>query len=329
MPNPYELLGVSKDASAAEIKRAYRRLVTEFHPDLNKHDPNAASRYAEVNAAYEILGDKDKRVSFDRGEIDAEGRSRSYDVLDHEFTEVDDDKRSFGGIPSRSASGTPPPRTPTEGQRRNLGWIGFICLVGVAGGALFYFRGSDQLARSLSRTETACATSSWQTRVTLDNSRPELVSTTLRSRNHISSHEEKGCVDMAFACRAAGPYFEVRVEPGGPQINEKGAIILEGFGDELNASVSGSRSDDGKSIRISDKVAVEVLATLLMDRDSFAVRLNLSNGVDGVAHFESVDLPSAIRPVVLACRMRFFRSVREDVDPRDFDYGPEPYGHAR
>jgi hypothetical protein len=180
---------------------------------------------------------------------------------------------------------------------------------------------SDESAR----TESACVTSSWRTRITFDNSRPELVSTTLRSRNHISSHDDSGCVDVAFACRQDGPYFEVRVEPAGPQIDEKGPIVFEGFGDELSASASGSRSDDGRSIRISDKVAVEVLASLLMGRDSFVVRLSLSNGGNGIAQFDSVDLQSAIRPVVLACRMRFFRSVREDVDSRDVDYGPDPH----
>ena len=47
-----------------------------MHPDANKHDPKAASRFAELNAAYEIVGDADKRKAFDRGEIDAEGKPR-------------------------------------------------------------------------------------------------------------------------------------------------------------------------------------------------------------------------------------------------------------
>ena len=76
MRDPYDVLGVSKSASAAEIKSAFRKLAKKLHPDANKHDPKAASRFAELNAAYEILGEADKRKAFDRGEIDAEGKPR-------------------------------------------------------------------------------------------------------------------------------------------------------------------------------------------------------------------------------------------------------------
>src|SRR5438128_5315997 len=76
MRDPYEVLGVSKSASAAEIKSAFRKQAKKLHPDANKHDPKAASRFAELNAAYEILGEGDKRKAYDRGEIDAEGKPR-------------------------------------------------------------------------------------------------------------------------------------------------------------------------------------------------------------------------------------------------------------
>ena len=76
MRDPYQVLGVSKTASEAEIKSAFRKLAKKLHPDANKHDPKAASRFAEINAAYEIVGDDDKRKAFDRGEIDAEGKPR-------------------------------------------------------------------------------------------------------------------------------------------------------------------------------------------------------------------------------------------------------------
>ena len=76
MRDPYEVLGVARGASAGEIKTAFRRQAKKLHPDANKHDPKAAGRFAELNAAYEIVGDADKRKAFDRGEIDAEGKPR-------------------------------------------------------------------------------------------------------------------------------------------------------------------------------------------------------------------------------------------------------------
>ena len=76
MRDPYEILGVPKSASEAEVKSAYRKLAKKLHPDANKHDPKAATRFAELNAAYEIVGDDEKRKAFDRGEIDAEGKPR-------------------------------------------------------------------------------------------------------------------------------------------------------------------------------------------------------------------------------------------------------------
>ncbi|HMN85374.1 MAG TPA: DnaJ C-terminal domain-containing protein [Bauldia sp.] len=76
MRDPYEVLGVSRTASAAEIKSAFRKLAKKFHPDQNKTDPKAKERFAEINSAYEIVGDKDKRGQFDRGEIGADGKQR-------------------------------------------------------------------------------------------------------------------------------------------------------------------------------------------------------------------------------------------------------------
>ena len=76
MRDPYEVLGVPKNAGAAAIKTAFRRLAKKLHPDANKSDKKAASKFAELNAAYEILGEDAKRKAFDRGEIDAEGKPR-------------------------------------------------------------------------------------------------------------------------------------------------------------------------------------------------------------------------------------------------------------
>ncbi|CAA2155677.1 Curved DNA-binding protein [Methylobacterium brachiatum] len=77
MRNPYDVLGVPKGASEADIKKAYRKLAKDFHPDRNKNDVKAKDRFAEANSAYEILGDSEKRKQFDRGEIDADGRPRA------------------------------------------------------------------------------------------------------------------------------------------------------------------------------------------------------------------------------------------------------------
>jgi DnaJ-class molecular chaperone len=76
MRDPYDVLGVAKTASAAEIKSAFRKLAKSYHPDQSK-EPKAKERFAEVGSAYEILGDDTKRKAFDRGEIDAEGKPRA------------------------------------------------------------------------------------------------------------------------------------------------------------------------------------------------------------------------------------------------------------
>lgn len=76
MRNPYDILGVPRTASEADIKKAFRKLAKTYHPDRNANDPKAKDKFAEVNAAYEILGDAQKRAQFDRGEIDAEGKPR-------------------------------------------------------------------------------------------------------------------------------------------------------------------------------------------------------------------------------------------------------------
>jgi DnaJ-class molecular chaperone len=102
MRDPYDVLGVSKGASAAEIKNAFRKLAKRLHPDSNKHDPRAASQFAELNAAYEILGEEAKRKAFDRGEIDAEGKPRF---------------QGFGGFGGRGSGGSRP-----EGNFETFSW---------------------------------------------------------------------------------------------------------------------------------------------------------------------------------------------------------------
>jgi DnaJ-class molecular chaperone len=75
--DPYTTLGVERTASEADIKKAYRKLAKELHPDRNKDNPKASDRFGKVTQAYDILNDKDKRARFDRGEIDGEGNPAS------------------------------------------------------------------------------------------------------------------------------------------------------------------------------------------------------------------------------------------------------------
>ena len=72
----YQQLGVKRGASDAEIKKAYRSLAKQLHPDRNKDNPQAAERFAKVTQAYDLLSDKDKRARYDRGEIDEDGNPR-------------------------------------------------------------------------------------------------------------------------------------------------------------------------------------------------------------------------------------------------------------
>lgn len=78
MKDPYETLGVKRNASAEDIKRAYRTLAKELHPDLNPNDPIVEQRFKEVSQAYSLLSDKDKRAAYDRGEINADGSQRGF-----------------------------------------------------------------------------------------------------------------------------------------------------------------------------------------------------------------------------------------------------------
>jgi DnaJ-class molecular chaperone len=70
------VLGVEKTASQEDVQKAYRQLAKKLHPDLNPGDKKAEERFKEISAAYDIIGDTDKRARFDRGEIDATGAER-------------------------------------------------------------------------------------------------------------------------------------------------------------------------------------------------------------------------------------------------------------
>jgi DnaJ-class molecular chaperone len=74
--DPYKVLGVAREAAAVDIRKAYRKLAKEYHPDLHPGDAAAEERFKAVATAYDLVGDDDKRVRFDRGEIDASGQER-------------------------------------------------------------------------------------------------------------------------------------------------------------------------------------------------------------------------------------------------------------
>jgi DnaJ-class molecular chaperone len=77
--DPYAALGVSKGASEDAIKKAYRKLAKELHPDRNKDNPKATERFKTVSAAYALLNDTETRARYDRGEIDGDGNPRGFD----------------------------------------------------------------------------------------------------------------------------------------------------------------------------------------------------------------------------------------------------------
>lgn len=97
--DPYEVLGVAKDASADEIRKAYRKLAKENHPDLKPGDTAAEDRFKEAQAAYDIVGNKETRGQYDRGEIDAEGQERPEQAFYRHYADADAEH------PYRSAEG--------------------------------------------------------------------------------------------------------------------------------------------------------------------------------------------------------------------------------
>ena len=76
MRDPYQVLGVARAAPAEEIKKAYRELAKRLHPDLNPGDKDAEAKFKDVSAAYDLLGDAEKRRRFDAGEIDETGADK-------------------------------------------------------------------------------------------------------------------------------------------------------------------------------------------------------------------------------------------------------------
>ena len=108
--DPYEVLGVARDADETEIKKAFRRLARELHPDVNKHDPDAEDKFKEAAEAYEILNDPERRATYDRYGHDGL-RSGGFAPNFESFGSISDLFDAFFG----SAFGTAPRGGPAQG----------------------------------------------------------------------------------------------------------------------------------------------------------------------------------------------------------------------
>lgn len=106
MRDPYAVLGVDRGASQDEIKRAFRRLARENHPDVRKDDPHAGERFKEINEAYQVLGDPERRAQYDRyGTVAPPGA----DIRDSGFGPFEDIFDMFFGGRPRAGRETPEP----------------------------------------------------------------------------------------------------------------------------------------------------------------------------------------------------------------------------
>jgi DnaJ-class molecular chaperone len=93
--DPYAVLGVKREATQDEIRKAYRQLAKKLHPDLNPGDKQAEEKFKQISAAYDLLGDAEKRARFDRGEIDASGQERPRERYYRDFHGADAEPHSY------------------------------------------------------------------------------------------------------------------------------------------------------------------------------------------------------------------------------------------
>jgi DnaJ-class molecular chaperone len=98
MKDPYEVLGVAKTASEADIKKAFRTLAKKHHPDKHAGDAAAQKRFQEISGAYDILGDKEKRAQYDAGAIGPDGNPRSFDPRAGGFRQGHPFGSGYGGF---------------------------------------------------------------------------------------------------------------------------------------------------------------------------------------------------------------------------------------
>lgn len=133
--NPYQVLGLSQSARDGDIRSAFRKLAKKYHPDRNPDDKKSEERFKEVAAAFDIIGDADRRKRFDRGEIDADGRERGYAGAGG-FSGWGSANAGAGGQAAGGPTGGP------TGGFDDLGDI-FADLFGGKGGAFGAGRGGD------------------------------------------------------------------------------------------------------------------------------------------------------------------------------------------
>jgi DnaJ-class molecular chaperone len=98
MRDPYEVLGIAKSASEADIKKAFRTLAKKHHPDKHAGDAAAQKRFQEISGAYDILGDKQKRAQYDAGAIGADGNPKGFDPRQGGFRQGHPFGSGFGGF---------------------------------------------------------------------------------------------------------------------------------------------------------------------------------------------------------------------------------------
>ena len=221
-----------------------------------------------------------------------------------------------------AANAAAPVDAPAEPRylRENSGWRRrrgvLLCLAVLLGAGTFYWTmAPDEPASSPLFPASACPASDWQTRVTLDQSRPELATTTLRSRNLVGPAAAASCVDVSVACLQEGPYFEVRLASPAIGVREVGPLQIRSLKDELSAQLFRPTDGSETAVRIVDKSAVELIAYALANSLAFRVPITFATGDTAVAEFRSYHFLSAVGPVLFACNMRSLHGEKpEEVD---------------